>query len=613
MDLMVCEDAQLGDSCSNRAVAPSAVKCFAASANSIGVEWEAAFHANEDGHHDSLLSEYRVTAFAQDEQVVATVNSSAKTQVTFKLGLKHNLVYSVQVEALYDKGTIKSNAAMCTISQDGLPCIPPIRTPAASESNAVSLVQRKQRRRRLNSKGAASCPCLKSAKVFDILQTSGYIDTNGAIKSTGVPQPLWPADRNGRDGGAVYGGGSCMKHDQHLPPVCADGMGRPLVDAPEWCSRSWCYVDTANCGLGNTLSRDFATAALAYSYDTCGFMDAYSAVCSCDPAVEFHTKGYPSPGNDPPLQPDVSMGPARDWKCEACPEGCQCTGGTAATVTVRPGYFVIRRVSKATGAEKRPKLWRCPGGSVECPGGASITAALGVLLPTERTAATACESIPNSTTGTGSVGFDTARLLQHPQCQCGPGGTGMLCRACMSSSSAETMWVFDEKSGVGCHKCSLSSADSTKLVAAVTFGFLLVMFCVTLGWWRHTKPSITEQHFIHAFRHIGELGAARIAKEFFGVPSIGMGITKDVFVAAVILRCGGHRRGNKGTVSAIVKAHALKLWGKLDEDGDGKVTLDEVREQMAPPLPRPLSHNPHLLSIHEHGMFGRTLTSEKQF
>ena len=613
MDLMVCEDAQLGDSCSNRAVAPSAVKCFAASANSIGVEWEAAFHANEDGHHDSLLSEYRVTAFAQDEQVVATVNSSAKTQVTFKLGLKHNLVYSVQVEALYDKGTIKSNAAMCTISQEGLPCIPPIRTPAAFESNAVSLVQRKQRRRRLNSKGAASCPCLKSAKVFDILQTSGYIDTNGAIKSTGVPQPLWPADRNGRDGGAVYGGGSCMKHDQHLPPVCADGMGRPLVDAPEWCSRSWCYVDTANCGLGNTLSRDFATAALAYSYDTCGFMDAYSAVCSCDPAVEFHTKGYPSPGNDPPLQPDGSMAPARDWKCEACPEGCQCTGGTAATVTVRPGYFVIRRVSKATGAEKRPKLWRCPGGSVECPGGASITAALGVLLPTERTAATACESIPNSTTGTGSVGFDTARLLQHPQCQCGPGGTGMLCRACMSSSSAETMWVFDEKSGVGCHKCSLSSADSTKLVAAVTFGFLLVMFCVTLGWWRHTKPSITEQHFIHAFRHIGELGAARIAKEFFGVPSIGMGITKDVFVAAVILRCGGHRRGNKGTVSAIVKAHALKLWGKLDEDGDGKVTLDEVREQMAPPLPRPLSHNPHLLSIHEHGMFGRTLTSEKQF
>jgi len=56
-------------------------------------------------------------------------------------------------------------------------------------------------------------------------------------------------------------------------------------------------------------------------------------------------------------------------------------------------------------------------------------------------------------------------------------------------------------------------------------------------------------------------------EKFFGV-SIGSGITKAVFLNAVALRCG--RAGQSGVTAA-----SIRLWNKLDEDGDGQVDLDE--------------------------------------
>lgn len=126
--------------------------------------------------------------------------------------------------------------------------------------------------------GAITCPCLEAFKVFHALNTSGYVDGNGNIVLEGVSQPLYPADRNGRKIGAVYGGGSCMSHDQQLPPSCADATGIPLANAPAWCLASWCFVDTASCDRANTLSRYFPAAKLMYSYDTCGSEDLYSKV-----------------------------------------------------------------------------------------------------------------------------------------------------------------------------------------------------------------------------------------------------------------------------------------------------------------------------------------------
>jgi hypothetical protein len=112
------------------------------------------------------------------------------------------------------------------------------------------------------------------------------------------------------------------------------------------------------------------------------------------------------------------------------------------------------------------------------------------------------------------------------------------------------------------------SADATTLIGAVTFGFILLVLGVVLGWWRFTRPSIVEERFINAFRRINEVGANRIVKDFFGV-TIGLGITKEIFVGAVIKRCGN----GAGTASAM--AQSSNLWSKLDEDGDGQVTLDE--------------------------------------
>ena len=139
----------------------------------------------------------------------------------------------------------------------------------------------------------------------------------------------------------------------------------------------------------------------------------------------------------------------------------------------------------------------------------------------------------------------------------------MLCLTCKSSDVADGKdWV---QSDVGCHECFVSSSGATTLVGAITFGFLLFVLCAALGWWWFSRPSFEEQRFVNAFRRINELGAERIVKDFFGKP-VGSGITKDEFIATVTRKCGN---GVGNTVSAS------RLWDKLDEDGDGKVTLSE--------------------------------------
>ena len=240
---------------------------------------------------------------------------------------------------------------------------------------------------------------------------------------------------------------------------------------------------------------------------------------------------------------------------------------------VRPGWFVVRRISKTTGAEKRPKLWRCPGGIASCPGGASITEVMGVLHvpPATKTAARTCESIANSTPGMSEEDFKAVRLLQYPQCQCSKGGTGMLCRTCKSADIVGGKdWVAVR--GSGCSECSIGSADARSLVAVTTLCLLLLVLCIVLGLWRYTRPSIMEERFIDAFRGI-EDGGKLMVRNFFGV-AIGSGISQEVFVAAVLRRCGGGGGNVKETAST--KAHALALWSKLDEN--------DVRNELEKPM-----------------------------
>ena len=310
-----------------------------------------------------------------------------------------------------------------------------------------------------------------------------------------------------------------------------------------------------------------------------------SPVCECK-KTEYHTQGMPPSVADSPQQLDGGMGgPARDWACEACLEGTACTGGTTSTVTVQPGWFVLRSVSKVTGAEQRPVLWRCPGGAVSCPGGASIMKAMGAAPATAVTVTRTCESIMN-TTGLGAGAgtrmerdvFDAARLWTFPQCQCGPGATGLLCSTCKSSAVVGgNNWVAVRGIGGGCKECTMHSADATTMVGMTMFGILFLVLCAALFKCWYTRPSLMEMRFVGAFRHINTLGATKIVEDFFGV-KVGSGITRDVFVAAVVRRCGGKNKsgGSRGGGGRRVKkTNALKLWGKLDEDNDGEVTLDE--------------------------------------
>ena len=248
-------------------------------------------------------------------------------------------------------------------------------------------------------------------------------------------------------------------------------------------------------------------------------------------------------------------GPAKDWQCEACLDGARCSGATAANMRVLPGWFVVRSMSKATGAEERPKLLRCPGGITSCPGGASVTAVMGALPLTATTAARTCESV--TTPGMEEEDFETMRLQQYPQCQCSRGGTGMLCRTCKSASIVGGKdWVEVHGSGLGCRECSIGSTDARNLVAATAFGFLLIVLCAVVGWWHHTRPSLVEERFINEFRGIEESGAALMVNNFFHT-KIGSGITKNVFVDVVARKCGGN--------VARAEAQAVALWTKLDE------------------------------------------------
>ena len=166
-ELQVCAGLNIGESCSHIAAAPSEVKCFASSATSIDVEWRAvdwvAATAQGEG---GLLTGYKVTAFALGNQIVTIVNSTAENRVTFTRDavninqrLKYDVVYSVQVEALYNKETIRSKPAMCVVPLDGMPCIP-----YSYDGGDVGTVARSN-----SILGASNCPCLTSHQVYDKL------------------------------------------------------------------------------------------------------------------------------------------------------------------------------------------------------------------------------------------------------------------------------------------------------------------------------------------------------------------------------------------------------------------------------------------------------------
>merc|ERR1719486_404476 len=73
-------------------------------------------------------------------------------------------------------------------------------------------------------------------------------------------------------------GGSCSAWDKASNPECTSG------EAPDWCSKQWCYVDPCTCNLDvppkPSVYMSHATyqgKPIHYSYATCGMADEFSS------------------------------------------------------------------------------------------------------------------------------------------------------------------------------------------------------------------------------------------------------------------------------------------------------------------------------------------------
>ena len=550
-DLQICINPEIGQLCKSRAAMPLKVKCFASSTTSIDVEWEAAVLQGEGG----LLTEYRVTAFALDEQVVASVNSTAETRVRFTLHaanekqrMKPNLVYSVQVEALYDKAAVKSKAAVCLVPQSGLPCIPPV----VADDPANGAVQQ----RGSTGNGASYCPCLESSRVYDALKASGYINAAGVVSVSGTPKPFFRSDRNG----TTYGSDRCASHDIRTPPDCADDEGEPLVGAPDWCASVWCYVDPAVCheSITTTLSTYFQGSKLHYSYASCGETVTYTAVkraavCGCKPE-EFHTSGMPGT-------------PPREWECKTCVEGAKCNGGAAISMRTKPGWYVSGNTTLyATRAQ--PQLYRCPGGRDVCPGNVPIA----TFLRTPVAGVSPCDAGGNVRAEPLDVPALDAKMIHNAsglgvECQCSAGGIGMQCDTCMDG------WA---KMGITCKRCPSKEA-TTGRVLAISFGIVAAAAFASLVALYFSRPPRVERLFCDAFKSLDDVGVRSLVKSFFGDSAVGEGgVTKKVFIAKCVENLPLHLNPRPGKKARDEASRAIeRLWVKMDENKDGAVSLDE--------------------------------------
>lgn len=96
----------------------------------------------------------------------------------------------------------------------------------------------------------------------------GYSGISGEIEHTNFSYP-----------GDV--GSKCAAWDKDVNPSCL------VEEPPVWCSKKWCYVDPCRCKqekIGGAPTRTEGTGyyaasgnTIAYSYETCGEMNAYSA------------------------------------------------------------------------------------------------------------------------------------------------------------------------------------------------------------------------------------------------------------------------------------------------------------------------------------------------
>jgi hypothetical protein len=133
--------------------------------------------------------------------------------------------------------------------------------------------------------GTGACPCIDpwAATSFATAEATAAFSADQCRSAS-------HAGRN-RDGPTIsclaadYGASRCHTWDQLLSPECVNAQGEvPDSGQPDWCQSSWCYVDPDSCDRPfstSTMSWPGVTGlpddGLAYSYETCGNVDSYSA------------------------------------------------------------------------------------------------------------------------------------------------------------------------------------------------------------------------------------------------------------------------------------------------------------------------------------------------
>ena len=161
-----------------------------------------------------------------------------------------------------------------------------------------------------------------------------------------------------------------------------------------------------------------------------------------------------------------------------------------------PGWFVSG-VAHAGASMATPRLWRCPGHSIACPGNTSV---LGVMTRPD---------------------LPCARDGEKLWCQCSEGHTGMLCRSCNNG------WVHSSGAGP-CTRCTWPREVSTAVLAGVAAAIVLLMCAMPWIVWRCVRPRPIEQRFFEAFADIETDGAHLAVDKFFGRGTAASGVTKAV-------------------------------------------------------------------------------------
>lgn len=150
--------------------------------------------------------------------------------------------------------------------------------------------------------GSEACPCIDpwSATSYATAEAAATFETDQCRPATHAGR-----NRNGPTTSCLppdYGASRCSTWDMLLSPECVNAQGEvPDSGQPDWCQSSWCYVDPANCARPfSTSSMSWPTVTglpedgLAYSYETCGNVDSYSASKHYESLSGMHLKvSYP--------------------------------------------------------------------------------------------------------------------------------------------------------------------------------------------------------------------------------------------------------------------------------------------------------------------------------